>query len=77
MLYEPIIPGSLISESQAAVVQSCFPLLRTTQRDWALAEGLDPAQLSKMLNGRWIVRDDYATRLHALVMSIHPVQLAA
>jgi len=77
MRFEKIQAALLITDEQRRVVQSSFVLLGLRQSDWASAEGLDPASLSKMLRGHWALRPEYAGGLNALVARAHPVRLAA
>jgi len=75
--FDPVSARTLMTEAQAAIVQSAITLVipRTTQADWARRNGIDPAALSKMLNGHWAVTEKYAEAMNRLVAEMHPVDV--
>jgi|GEM_PF-1560796 len=75
--FDPIEAGALMTQTQAAIVQSAIALRlpRTSQAGWAARNGLIPAYVSKMLNQHWAVTEKYAEAMNQLVAEMHPVDV--
>lgn len=75
--FDLIEAGTLLTETQAAIVQSAIALRlpRISQTSWAARNGLIPAYVSKMLNRHWAVTEKYAEAMNRLVAEMHPVEV--